>query len=146
MAPRASIRRANPEDWDAIAALLSASNLPLDGARDAVVGFVVAEHDRAIVGCAAIERYGGVGLLRSVAVAPAERGSGVGIALVERCLADAREASLSALVLLTTTAERFFPRFGFERIDRSEVPDALRASPELRDACPASAVVMKLSL
>ena len=44
---------------------------------------------------------------------------------------------------LTTTAERFFPRFGFERITRDDVPASVQASIEFREACPASATVMR---
>ena len=47
------------------------------------------------------------------------------------------------MYLLTTTAERYFPRFAFKRITREDVPDSLQASVEFRDACPASAVVMR---
>ena len=99
-----------------------------------------------MVGCAAVERYGDAGLLRSVAIAPAERGHRTGEALVRRCLADARAAGVGTLVLLTTTAEGYFPRFGFEVVDRALVPEAVRQSTEFRGACPASATVMRLVL
>ena len=48
------------------------------------------------------------------------------------------------LVLLTSTADGWFPRFGFERISRDAAPASLHASEEFRGACPASAVVMRL--
>jgi amino-acid N-acetyltransferase len=48
--------------------------------------------------------------------------------------------------LLTTTAERFFPRFGFEEIARDEVPASVQASVEFQSACPASAIVMRKRL
>jgi N-acetylglutamate synthase-like GNAT family acetyltransferase len=144
MAP--NIRPASREDWPAIESLLTGAALPIDGARDHLGGFVLAERDGAVVGCAALERYGDAALLRSVAVDATERGHGLGVALVERCLVDARAAALSSVVLLTTTAERFFPRFGFETVDRSAVPDAVRESAEFRGACPASATVMLLAL
>ncbi len=54
--------------------------------------------------------------------------------------------ALLASVLLTTTAEDWFPRFGFVRIARDAVPAALHASAELRGACPASAAVMQKPL
>jgi len=143
-APRVVIRGAEPNDWDPVAALLSASSLPLDGAREHLANFVLAERSGTVVGCAAVERYGEAGLLRSVAVAESERGKGAGAALVGRCLDDARAAGIRALVLLTTSAERYFPRFGFEVIDRDAVPEGVRASAEFRGACPASATVMRL--
>jgi N-acetylglutamate synthase-like GNAT family acetyltransferase len=141
-----ALRRASAADWDAIASLLTGSALPLDGAREHLSGFVVAEREGAVVGCAAIERYEDAGLLRSVAVKAEERGHGTGAALVERCLADASAAGLSALVLLTTTAERYFPRFGFQAIARDAVPASVRRSVEFQSACPASAMVMQRTL
>jgi amino-acid N-acetyltransferase len=50
------------------------------------------------------------------------------------------------MYLLTTTAERYFPKFGFERIERRDVPETVQASVEFTSACPASAVVMRKSL
>lgn len=142
----AMIRLAGPGDWESVAALLAASMLPLDGAHDHFDGFVVAERDGSIVGCAAVERYGKVGLLRSVAVAPSERGRGTGAGLVERCLGSAAGGGIGTLVLLTTTADRYFPRFGFEVVDREAVPEMVRASAEFCGACPASATAMRLAL
>jgi len=69
---------------EALRAALSAAGLPLDGAAEHLADFIIAERDRTIVGCAAVERYGDAGLLRSVAVAESERGHGLGAALVER--------------------------------------------------------------
>jgi amino-acid N-acetyltransferase len=47
-----------------------------------------------------------------------------------------------ALYLLTTTAEGYFPKLGFERISRGDVPASIQASVEFTSACPASAIVM----
>ena len=141
-----TVRRAAPNDWPLIAELLGALSLPLDGARDHLAEFVVAERRTLVVGCAAMERYADAGLLRSVAVLPAEQGRGTGRALVERCLRDAAASGIRTVVLLTTTADRYFPRYGFEIIARDGVPDAVRASAEFQGACPASATVMRLEL
>ena len=141
-----TIRRATPNDWARVAELLVSASLPLDGAREHASEFIVAERDGVLVGCAAVERYGIAGLLRSVAVAPSERGKGTGAALVAGCLDAARANGITTVVLLTTTAEDYFPRFGFERTDRSVVPEEVRESAEFRGACPASATVMQLVL
>ena len=37
-------------------------------------------------------------------------------------------------------------RFGFEQIDRAQVPPSLRESEEFQSACPASAIVMRKQL
>jgi amino-acid N-acetyltransferase len=47
---------------------------------------------------------------------------------------------------LTTTAERYFPKFGFERIERNDVPASVQASVEFTSACPSSAIVMRKPL
>ena len=138
------VRAATPDDWDAITALLTAYDLPLDGAREHLNDFVVASSNGALVGVAGLEHYASTGLLRSVAVA--ERGTGLGNVLVERLIARARADSLTSIVLLTTTAADYFPRFGFQTISRSAAPRAVQESVEFKSACPDSAVVMELPL
>ena len=141
-----SIRGAEAGDWERIAELLTTCGLPLAGAHEHLHGFLLAEREGALVGCAAVERYETAGLLRSVAVAPSERGHGTGAALVSRSIAESRLARLDTLVLLTTTAAEYFPRFGFRTVARSAVPELVRASEEFRGACPASATVMLATL
>lgn len=144
--PRVDLRAARPDDLEPVRALLAAAELPLDGVPDDLAQFVVAERDGTIVGAIGLESYGEAGLLRSAVVAPSLRGTGLGERLVRALLETARARGTRELVLLTTTAERWFPRFGFERIARDEAPVALHASEEFRGACPASAVTMRLRL
>jgi amino-acid N-acetyltransferase len=145
----ATLRPATANDEPAVAALLTAASLPLDGVHDALSSFVVAEDEGMIVGVAGIEACGVTGehaLLRSVAVAPEWRNRQLGRALVTRAIADAEARGIKALYLLTTTAERYFPSFGFTATQRDAVPDDVRATTEFTSACPASATVMTLPL
>jgi amino-acid N-acetyltransferase len=139
-APR--IRPATPRDRPQVIELLTAASLPTAGLPMSLAGFVVAEDGGRIAGAAGLETYGRAGLLRSVVVAPALRGAGVGHALTERVLQEAAAQGLADLYLLTTTAERYFPRHGFARIGREEVPERVQASVEFQGACPSTAVVM----
>jgi len=136
------IRTANNSDLAAVERMLSASDLPLDGVRESFASFIVAEDDNEIAGAAGLEKFGSAALLRSAVVAPEHRGSGIGRQLVEQLLERAEEAGIDELYLLTTTAENYFPRFGFTRTTRAAVPDVVKASPEFRGACPDTAVVM----
>src|SRR6266566_34565 len=136
------IRNAANADLPAVERLLAANELPLEGVRDNFSSFVVADDDGAIAGAIGLEKYGSVALLRSAVVAPEHRGSGVGRRLVEQLLERAEEAGIDELYLLTTTAEEYFPRFGFTRTTRAAVPDAVKSSAEFRGACPDTAVVM----
>lgn len=138
----AQLRAARAADLPSIEKLLTASQLPLAGVADSLPGFIVAESDGAIVGSAALEVCCDNALLRSVAVAPEWRSRGLGRALVSRVIADAEARGLRALYLLTTTAEHYFPSFGFQEIPRDQVPADVQGTEEFRDACPASAVVM----
>ena len=81
-------------------------------------------------------------LLRSVAVDERFRGRGLGGELMQAAIELAERLDVTTLFLLTTTAERFFPKHGFAVIDREQVPPSVRTSIEFTSACPASAVVM----
>ncbi|MEP6622718.1 MAG: arsenic resistance N-acetyltransferase ArsN2 [bacterium] len=145
----ATLRLARHDDEPRVAALLTASSLPLDGVHDALPCFVIAEDEGQLVGVAGIEACGVTGehaLLRSVAVIPEWRSRGLGRELVTRVIAEAEARGVKALYLLTTTAERYFPSFGFAQTTRDAVPDDVRATAEFQGACPASAVVMTLAL
>ena len=140
------IDRATGADADDVLALMARAHLPTDGlAAHLDAAFVARDGDR-IVGSAAIEIYEDGGLLRSVAVDADCRGAGLGGRLTAAAIEDAQRRALPALYLLTSTAEDFFPRFGFERITRDEVPASLQMSIEFRGACPASAIVMRKRL
>ncbi|HEU4787577.1 MAG TPA: arsenic resistance N-acetyltransferase ArsN2 [Gemmatimonadaceae bacterium] len=136
------IRRPTENDLPAIERLLTASSLPLDGVREALPSFVLAEAGDTLVGVAGLEVCCDNALLRSVAVDPAWRSQGIGRLLVTRVIADAESRGIHALYLLTTSAERYFPGFGFQEITRNEVPEDVRATAEFQSACPASATVM----
>lgn len=145
----ASLRPATTSDLAEIERLLDSSGLPTAGIADSFCTFVVAESvdDRRIVGVAGLEECGGeYALLRSTAVDPEWRGTGLGRRLVEQVIAEAESRGTKALYLLTTTAERYFPSFGFVKTKREVVPDEVKQSVEFREACPASATVMELEL
>jgi amino-acid N-acetyltransferase len=138
------IRGAREEDRPGIEALLRSAQLPIDGVADHVLSFFVVEEGDRIVAVGGIEAYGDAALLRSVVVAADAQRSGLGSLVTRRALEEARARRVQCVYLLTTTAERFFPRFGFEVIDRNEVPPHVRVSREFQGACPTSATVMRL--
>jgi amino-acid N-acetyltransferase len=133
-----------PNALPEVVALLQISSLPTPGVAEHFDSFLVARsEDGSLAGCVGLEIHGDVGLLRSLAVAGPARGGGLGTRLVERLFDLARSKGVETLYLLTTTAEDYFPRFGFERLAREEADPKLEASEELRGACPASAVLMR---
>jgi N-acetylglutamate synthase-like GNAT family acetyltransferase len=140
------IRTARDSDIKPVETLLSSNNLPLEGVSENFDEFVVAEDKGQVAGAIGLERFGSVALLRSAVVASDQRGSGIGARLVEQLLDHARETGISEIYLLTTTAEDYFPRFGFKRTTRDAVPSAVKQSAEFKGACPDSAIVMARQL
>ncbi len=140
---RVSIERATVDDGPAILQLLSDSALPVDGLLDYLNTAIVARADGRVVGCAALEVYPDGALMRSVAVAAAAKGQGIGTQLTNAALDLARTLRMPAVYLLTTTAEGFFPKFAFEPVARHEVPASVQTSVEFRSACPSTAVAMR---
>lgn len=139
-------RTATSTDWPAVAALLTEAELPLAGAEAHLDQFLLAFRDGQLVASAGLEVYGRSALLRSVAVSKTERGTGLGQEIVRLLLDRAHAAGLKTVGLLTTTADRFFPRFGFLRVMRDELPGELFASPEFQGICPSSSTAMRLDL
>ena len=148
-AREALLRPAAMSDLPAIERLLVSSGLPTAGVAESIDGFVVAESERddGIVGVVGLELCcADYALLRSTAVEPEWRGTGLGRRLVMHAIAEAESRGIRALYLLTTTAERYFPSFGFVKTQRDAVPDEVKQSVEFREACPATATVMTLQL
>ncbi len=136
------IRRAEPQDLAAVLALLGEDNLPTAGVAEHFDNFFVVDEGSRVVGSAGVELRGDAALVRSLVVAADRRGTGIGAAVLGRALYETRDCPLGAYAL-TTTAEAYLARFGFERVPRGSVPQALLESRQLQDACPETAVVMK---
>jgi amino-acid N-acetyltransferase len=134
---------AAPGDFAGVVHLLEAAELPTAGLDRSLPDFLVAEENGRVVGAVGLEVYGDCALLRSAVVDAGRRGSGLGIDLVETVLRRAGTRGVREIYLLTTTAEQFFPRFGFARIPRDVVAAPVRASEEFRGACPDSAIAMR---
>jgi len=79
-----------------------------------------------------------------VAVAADYRKSGIGRRIVRQLLDRLASRGLREFYLLTTTAEEYFKKRGFKTIDRDEVHPQLLASREFQDACPTTAICMRL--
>lgn len=147
------IRRATRDDLPAIERLLISADLPTAGVAEIVNthpgDYFVAETDAAptrIVAVGGLEVCCDTAVLRSVAVDPEWRSRGVGRELVRQIVCDAESRGIHALYLLTMTAEHYFPRLGFERIDRSSVPREIAETVEFKSACPTTAVAMKRAM
>jgi N-acetylglutamate synthase-like GNAT family acetyltransferase len=104
--------------------------------------FFYAEIDGEIIGVIGAVPCGAHALLRSLAVATASRGKGLGSRLVTAAESHALDLGGRGLYLLTLTAEGFFRKQGYQPLPREKAPEALRATTEFTYLCPASSVLM----
>lgn len=141
------LRTARDEDNEAIRGLLLETKLPTESIRNGATSFYMAEDGGRLLGIAGFEDYGDDALLRSVAIRPGLQRQGIGSAIVDRMLEEARKKVIRRVILLTETAKEFFLKKGFAVVDRSEINNEdLRKSTEFTYACPASAVCMVMEM
>jgi amino-acid N-acetyltransferase len=91
--------------------------------------FVVAEHDGAIIGCAALYPFpnDSSGELACLAVHPDFRRDGYGEAIAQEIEDRARAAGLKRLFVLTTKSSHWFVERGYQRADVDALPSEKQA-------------------
>ncbi len=136
------IQPAKQADLNKIIRLLSKEQLPVIDMGDEAVHLFVAMIRDEIISVIGLEKYKNKGLLRSLAVEEAYKNQKTGEAMIKYLFEYCDKEKITALYLLTTTAENYFTRFGFQQTDRFKVPAVIRQTREFKDLCPASAVVM----
>jgi amino-acid N-acetyltransferase len=137
------VRRIRAVDLAAAEALLISTRLPTEELILHIDNVFAAWDGAAMVGVVGLEDHGGLGLLRSLAVAESHRRKGLARLLCDTVLARAATLGLPEIWLLTTTAEDWFLRAGFERVDRDHAPPCVRTHRQFTGLCPASAVLMR---
>ena len=130
------------QEQETVLVLLSKVNLPIEGAADHFQNFFVAQDGSQLVGCAGIEIYDDVGLIRSVAVHPFFQGQGIGHALVEEIQSFSNDKGLKEIYLVTDTAEQFFSGLNFVTISREDVDLRIKQSIEFTVLCTKRGVYM----
>lgn len=114
--------------------LLSINNLPTaDLSAASMKHFFGCGAERDPGGIAGLEIHGSYGLLRSLAVAPEFQAKGCGKALVDRIEVYAKDRGLKRLYLLTNTAENYFAKRGYVRVERAHVPEPIRRTSEFSE-------------
>ena len=142
-----NIRLATTADFETITGWLAAARLPVaDLSIDDVGNFLLAETDGTPVGTIGLEPFDGIALLRSLVVVPHSQGGGAGRLLVAALEAEAGQRGMHELWLLTTDADAYFTKLGYESVARDDTPDSIRQTTEFSKLCPADAIVMRKAL
>lgn len=127
----------------AAVALLTAAGLPSSDLTESYLKhFLFCGPRDAPTGLVGLELYGSDALLRSLAVAPDARCTGIGSALLELAELYAYTRGVSSLYLLTTSAQRFFEKRGYHLTSRESCPAAIRSTAEFANLCPASSALL----
>ena len=135
---------ARAADFAAVTRLLAEAALPHEDLTPAhLAHFLVLRDGEDLHAVVGMEVAGDAGLVRSLAVPQARRGGGLATVLVDALERRARDLGIRTLYLLTTTAEGFFARRGYARVERGSVPDAIAATAEFRAICPSTAACMR---
>ena len=145
------IRAGRSHDWPAVRNLLDEAGLPIaDLNAESMQHFLIAsggaDAAHSVVGAAALQSSGKVGLLRSLVIASSARSKGLGSRLVREIECQAKAAGITELWLLTIDAAAFFAGHGYEASKRDAAPTAIRETPEFSKLCPDSAVLMFKSI
>lgn len=118
---------AQPPLLPAIRGLLEDSGLfhaDLDGER--IKDFLICRAEGQLAGVVGMEVRGEVGLLRSLAVAPAFRGRGIASLLLVRIERFAALQGVRRFYLLAQEAPDYFAARGYAPLAEAELPEALR--------------------
>lgn len=84
--------------------------------------FFVAEENNEIIGCCALHIcWENLAELRSLAVHEKSKGNGIGKALAETCLKEAKEMGFQKIFTLTYVPD-FFKKLGFKTVAKEEMP------------------------
>ena len=126
----------------AILALLQENDLPVEDLDESktLFAFLV---DGQVAGTGGLEFLSNCALLRSISVRKDLQKKGLGRSIVGELEKVARQDGVNRLYLLTTTAEDFFNKIGYDTIDRDEVPAEVTHTTEFSSICPSSAKVMR---
>ena len=132
-----------PTDEPRIKRLLSSCGLPH---QDITPGhlhhFWVIKKNRQLIGVIGLEVFRSLALLRSLAIDPNYRNQGLGSQLTQQAEEYSDSLNIEALYLLTTTAEAFFAKRGYNNVLRKALPEQIQGTAEFRNLCPVTAVCM----
>lgn len=140
-----TVTLAGQADFAQIHELLQQNGLPTAGV-DPVTGKYYVAKSTELIGVVGTECYGASAMLRSLAVKPQCKKSGVAKALISKALDILKSDAITDVYVITNTAEKYLNRFGFVKVDRSEVPATVLNTSALGDACPASSTHMHLRI
>jgi len=90
--------------------------------------------------------FDNLALFRSMVVIAEARNKGYGTLIWQQAKNKLLAEGIKEVYLLTNTAAPFFSKQGFTEVDRTSAPEAISATTEFKEFCPADSVFMKINL
>ncbi|MFX0097494.1 MAG: GNAT family N-acetyltransferase [Candidatus Hodarchaeota archaeon] len=140
------MRKAEGDDLTFIRTLLENNHLPHEDIPSEAIHMFIGYVDSKVVGIGGVELVGRYGLLRSLVIETSFRGEGYGKSLSEKLIEYSKLKGVVELYALTSTADSIARKIGFERIDHSDVPQAIQETRQFTDLCALSAVCWRMKL
>lgn len=133
------------ENYSDVIALLQSEELPTDDLSEENLNQFLGIYstNKKLIGVVGLEAFPPFAMLRSLVINRNFRGKGYAQALVKAIENRVTKNAIPSLFLLTTTAEDFFQKSGYKKIERSEVPIQIKKSSQYSSLCPSSAVCMR---
>lgn len=138
------IKRATKKNLNFIEKLLKKNELPYEDVYLKLNSLFLAHINSKKIGIGGIEIYGDSGLLRSLVIEKPFRKKGYGTELCLKVIKYAQLKGVKNIYLLTTTAENFFKKIGFETTERKVAPRAIQETSEFVKLCPETATCMRM--
>ncbi len=138
-----TLETASPKDEPWIRQLLTLCGLPQeDITPQHLRHFWVIKEEVEVIGVVGLEIFRRLALLRSLAVDPCFRKRGLAQQLTKKAEEYATSLRIEELYLLTMTAESFFLKRGYQKIERTSAPPEVQGTAEFQGLCPVSSVCM----
>lgn len=136
------IKPAEPFQLEEIQKLLQNSGLPYEDIGTHLQNFLCLMNKAEIIAVGGFEIYSEVALLRSLAVVEGKRNKGSGQLIYSALIDHAKTKKIKTIYLLTETAEKFFLKNGFTKVERNVIPETIKNTHEYKKLCAESAIVL----
>ncbi|MGL1933689.1 MAG: arsenic resistance N-acetyltransferase ArsN2 [Fibrobacterales bacterium] len=126
-----------------IKALLDHAGLPTHDIADPSITFKIEKNLSGVIG---YQTFTHCALLRSLAVSTKAQNRGIAKKLISETIDCLKNDGITAIYLLTTTAQPYFSRYGFRITSREKAPPEIAATAQFHSICPDSAYFMSKPL
>lgn len=125
--------------------LLEENDLPTSDIDEGKTLFALIRNDE-VIGTGGLEFFDDCALFRSLSVRKDWQGKGLGRFITRQLEQICREKGIANVYLLTTTAEHFFSKEGYQVIDRANAPLSIKNSSEFTTVCSSTGTLMKKTI